>query len=42
MTPEALENRLIDFASRVIGLVEALPERLAANNLGGQVVRSGT
>jgi four helix bundle protein len=42
MTPEELENRLIDFASRIIDLVEALPKRLAANHLGGQVVRSGT
>jgi four helix bundle protein len=36
------ENRLIEFASRIIDLVEALPTTLAAKHLGGQIVRSGT
>jgi four helix bundle protein len=43
MTTEELENRLIDFASRIIDVVEKLPQKsMAAKNLGGQIVRSGT
>ncbi|MEM1120129.1 MAG: four helix bundle protein [Bacteroidota bacterium] len=42
MTPQELEDRLIDFASRIIDLVEALPKGVAARHLGGQIVRSGT
>jgi four helix bundle protein len=42
MTPENLENRLIEFASRIIDLVEALPTRATAKHLGGQLLRSGT
>lgn len=34
--------RLIDFASRIIDLVESLPNSLAAKHLGGQLLRSGT
>jgi four helix bundle protein len=37
-----LETRLIDFASRVIDVVEGLPDSLAGRALGGQLVRSGT
>jgi len=37
-----LENRLIEFASRIIDLVEALPKRPAPKHLGGQLLRSGT
>ena len=37
-----LEDRLIDFGSRVIDVVEALPPTLAGRHLGGQLVRSGT
>lgn len=42
MTPQELEDRLIDFASRIIDLVEALPKELVSRHLGGQIVRSGT
>ena len=43
MTPQELEERLIEFASRIIDLVEALPKRsAAAKHLGGQILRSGT
>ena len=42
MTPEKLENRLIEFASRIIDLVEVLPKRASAKHLGGQLLRSGT
>ena len=37
-----LEDRLIDFGSRVIDVVEALPATVAGRHLGGQLVRSGT
>lgn len=37
-----LENRLIEFASRIIDLVEALPKRPTGKHLGGQLLRSGT
>jgi len=42
MTPQGLEDRLIEFASRIIDLVEALPKNPAAKHLGGQLLRSGT
>ena len=37
-----LENRLIDFAVRVISVVEALPETKAGKHIAGQLVRAGT
>ena len=37
-----LEDRLIDFAVVIINFVETLPNRKAANHLGGQLLRSGT
>jgi len=37
-----LEDRLVDFAVRVIRVVEALPEARAAKHIAGQLVRSGT
>jgi four helix bundle protein len=37
-----LEDRLIEFAVRIIDLAEALPGTVASKNLGGQIVRSGT
>ena len=42
MTPQALEDRLIDFAVVVIGVVESLPGTKAGNHIAGQLVRSGT
>ena len=42
MKPQDLEDRLIEFASRIIDLVEALPKGPIARHLGGQLVRSGT
>jgi four helix bundle protein len=42
VTPQEIENRLIEFASRIIDLVEALPKTQAAKHLGGQLLRSGT
>ena len=38
----ALEERLVDFAVRVIGVVEALPADRAEKHIGGQLIRSGT
>jgi four helix bundle protein len=37
-----LEDRLVEFAGKVIDVVEKLPKTLAAKHLGGQLVRSGT
>ena len=37
-----LENRLIDFAVRIIQMAESLPPRRAANHIAGQLIRSGT
>lgn len=42
MTPQELEDRLIDFAVLVITVVEALPNTKAGNHVAGQLVRSGT
>ena len=42
VTPQEIENRLIEFASRIIDMVEALPKTQAAKHLGGQLLRSGT
>jgi four helix bundle protein len=37
-----LEKRLIDFAVRIIDLVEILPNTRAGNHIAGQLVRCGT
>lgn len=37
-----LEDRLVEFAGKVIDVVNKLPKELAAKHLGGQLVRSGT
>jgi len=42
MKPQELEDRLIDFAVMVIGVVEVLPNSKAGNHIAGQLVRSGT
>ncbi len=42
MTPQEVEDRLIEFASRIIDVVEALPNTQSAKHLGGQLLRSGT
>ena len=39
---QALEERLIEFASRIIELVESLPKTPAAKHMGSQLLRSGT
>lgn len=36
-----LEDRLVEFASRVIDVVEALPNTRAGNYIAGQLVRCG-
>ena len=40
--PAELEDRLIDFAVRIINVVEALPSSKAGNHVAGQLIRSGT
>jgi four helix bundle protein len=42
MEPLDLEDRLIDFAVRVVNVVEALPDSKAGNHIARQLVRSGT
>ncbi len=37
-----LEERLIDFAVRIIKLTEALPDTRTGNHIRGQILRSGT
>ena len=37
-----LEERLVDFAVRIITVVEALPDSKAGNHIAGQLIRSGT
>lgn len=37
-----IEERLLEYAARVIRLVEALQNRKAATHVGGQLLRSGT
>lgn len=37
-----LEERLIDFAVRIIRLCEAMPKSVTGKHLSGQLVRSGT
>jgi len=40
--PYDLEERLIDFASEMIDLVEQLPDTRVGNHIADQVLRSGT
>ena len=42
MKPVNLEDRLVDFAVRVVNVVEALPDSKAGNHIARQLVRSGT
>ena len=37
-----IENRLIDFAVRIIKVADALPKSPARKHIGGQLLRSGT
>ena len=40
--PQELEDRLINFAVRIIDVVEALDNSKPGNHIGGQLLRSGT
>jgi four helix bundle protein len=42
MSPQELEDRLIDFAVLIIGVVESLPNNKTGNHIAGQLIRSGT
>ena len=42
MKPVDLEDRLVDFAVRVVNVVEALPDLKAGNHIARQLVRTGT
>jgi four helix bundle protein len=37
-----LEERLLEFAARIVRLVDALPQTRAGNHIGGQLLRCGT
>ena len=37
-----LENRLIDFAVRIVHAAESLPKTKVGNHIAGQLIRSGT
>src|SRR4026208_52301 len=39
---DALEERLIDFAVRIIRLSSSLPRTVAGRHIGSQIMRSGT
>ena len=42
MKGDDIAERLLDFAARVIRLVDSLPKRLAGKHVGGQLLRCGT
>ena len=42
MTPEVLENRLVDFAVRIGKVADALPDTRLGQYIANQIVRSGT
>jgi four helix bundle protein len=42
MNAQKLEDRLIDFAVIIVGVVEVLPNSKAGNHIGNQLIRSGT
>ena len=42
MTPQILEERLIDFAVIIVSVVEALPNSKAGNHIANHLIRSGT
>jgi four helix bundle protein len=42
VTPEELENRLVDFAVRIGNVADALPDTQLGRHISGQMVRSGT
>lgn len=37
-----LEERLLEFSARIIGIVDTLPNTRAANHIAGQLLRCGT
>ena len=42
MNPDELQQRMREFALRIIKLVDALPNTAAGRGMGGQLLRSGT
>jgi len=42
MTPQELEDRLIDFAARAGKVIDALPDTRLGRHVGGQLVRCAT
>jgi len=42
MTPQNLDERLIDIPVAVVGVVQSLPNSKAGNHIANQLIRSGT
>ena len=42
MTPQTLEERLINFAVAIVSVVESLPSSKAGNHIANQLIRCGT
>ncbi len=42
MNPHVLEERLIEFAVLIVGVVESLPKSKAGSHIANQLIRSGT
>ncbi len=40
--PQIVANRLLDYAARIIKVVEALPKNLVGRRIGDELLRSGT
>jgi len=40
--PQVVEDRLLDYAARIIKVVEALPKSSAGRRIGDELLRSGT
>ena len=40
--PQELEERLVQYAVRIIAVVEELPDSRVGKHIGGQLIRSGT
>jgi four helix bundle protein len=42
MTPKELKERTMEFAVRILTMVDALPNTIAGRTVGGQIARSST
>ncbi|PIU95195.1 MAG: four helix bundle protein [Armatimonadetes bacterium CG_4_10_14_3_um_filter_66_18] len=42
MTPDKLSERMLEFASNIVGFTDALPKTRAGRHIAGQLLRCGT